>query len=84
MYLQNWWKVFNYKSAIPAYKVSFAYPEQKIFPKKAEMFYDVEGFSNSKIFLSLYKKIEVKVLTEPLFYKISIHLVSSSGFDGRI
>jgi hypothetical protein len=31
------------------------------------MFYDVKDFSNSKIFLSLYK-IEVKVLTEPLFY----------------
>ena len=32
-------------SAIPAYKISFTYPEQKDFPpKKAALFYDVEGF----------------------------------------
>ena len=33
------------ESAIPAYKVSFSYPEQKDFPpKKTALFFDVEGF----------------------------------------
>ena len=42
-------KTLNAESAIPAYKISFAYPEQKDFPpKKTQMFYDVEGFFEFK------------------------------------
>ncbi|MFV8342790.1 hypothetical protein [Flavobacterium sp. XS2P39] len=42
-------KTLNTESAIPAYKISFAYPEQKDFPpKKTQMFYDVEGFFEIK------------------------------------
>lgn len=45
------------ESAIPAYKVSFAYPEQKKFPpKKTEMFYDVEGFFEFKNNFYLFTK----------------------------
>lgn len=41
--------LLNIESVIPAYKISFAYPEQKYFPpKKTEMFYDVEGFFEFK------------------------------------
>lgn len=42
-------KTLSAESAIPAYKISFAYPEQKDFPpKKTQMFYDVEGFFEFK------------------------------------
>jgi hypothetical protein len=46
----------SFKNAIPAYKVSFAYPEQKIFLKKTEMFYDVEGFFEFKNNFYLFTK----------------------------
>jgi hypothetical protein len=49
------------------------------------MFYDVEGFFEFKNNFYLFTKIEVKVLTEPLFYiKSQYTWFSSSGFDGRI
>lgn len=42
-------KTLNTATASPAYKISFAYPEQKDFPpKKTQMFYDVEGFFELK------------------------------------
>jgi hypothetical protein len=35
----------NEQNTIPAYKISFSYPEQKMFPpKKTALFFDVEGF----------------------------------------
>lgn len=45
------------ESTIPAYKISFAYPEQKDFPpKKTAMFYDVEGFFEFKNNFYLFTK----------------------------
>lgn len=47
----------NNESTIPAYKISFAYPEQKDFPpKKTAMFYDVEGFFEFKNNFYLFTK----------------------------
>lgn len=47
----------NNESTIPAYKISFAYPEQQNFPpKKTEMFYDVEGFFEFKNNFYLFTK----------------------------
>ena len=47
----------NSESGSPAYKISFAYPEQKEFPpKKSEMFYDVEGFFEFKNNFYLFTK----------------------------
>jgi hypothetical protein len=43
----------SFEETVPAYKVSFAYPE-RLFPPK-EMFYDVEGFLNLGQFY-LYKE----------------------------
>lgn len=38
-------KLLNAKEALPEYKISFSYPEQKDFPpKKKNLVYDVEGF----------------------------------------
>lgn len=35
----------NQENAVPAYRISFSYPEQKEFPpKKTKLFFDVEGF----------------------------------------
>lgn len=60
------------ESAIPAYKVSFAYPEQKDFPpKKTEMFYDVEGFFEFKNNFYLFTKNRSKGFDGTAFlYKI--------------
>lgn len=60
------------RSAIPAYKVSFAYPEQKDFPpKKTEMFYDVEGFFEFKNNFYLFTKNRSKGFDGTAFlYKI--------------
>jgi hypothetical protein len=42
-------KSLNLENAIPAYKISFSYPEQKMFPpKKSALFFDVEGFFEYK------------------------------------
>ncbi|MFV8465002.1 hypothetical protein [Flavobacterium sp. LB1P62] len=50
-------KTLNSESVVPAYKVSFAYPEQKDFPpKKSVMFYDVEGFFEFKNNFYLFTK----------------------------
>ncbi|MFV5701092.1 hypothetical protein ACM55F_04385 [Flavobacterium sp. XS2P12] len=60
------------ESAIPAYKISFAYPEQKDFPpKKTEMFYDVEGFFEFKNNFYLFIKNRSKGFDGTAFvYKI--------------
>ena len=45
------------ESAIPMYKISFSYPEQKDFPpSKKELFYDVEGFFEFKNNFYLFTK----------------------------
>ena len=42
-------KSLNKENTIPAYKISFSYPEQKMFPpKKTALFFDVEGFFEFK------------------------------------
>ena len=47
----------NQESAIPAYKISFSYPEQKMFPpKKTALFFDVEGFFEFKDNFYLFTK----------------------------
>lgn len=47
----------NQENAVPAYKISFAYPEQKDFPpKKTEMMFDVEGFFEFKNHFYLFTK----------------------------
>lgn len=60
------------ESAMPAYKVSFAYPEQKDFPpKKTAMFYDVEGFFEFKNNFYLFTKNRSKGFDGTAFlYKI--------------
>ena len=60
------------ESTIPAYKVSFSYPEQKDFPpKKTEMFYDVEGFFEFKNNFYLFTKNRSKGFDGTAFlYKI--------------
>jgi hypothetical protein len=50
-------KSLDNENAIPAYKISFSYPEQKEFPpKKKELFYDVEGFFEFKNNFYLFTK----------------------------
>ncbi|QKJ63983.1 hypothetical protein [Flavobacterium sp. M31R6] len=45
------------EKAIPAYKISFSYPEQKEFPpKKTKLFFDVEGFFEYKNNFYLFTK----------------------------
>lgn len=45
------------ENAIPAYKISFSYPEQKEFPpKKTKLFFDVEGFFEHKNNFYLFTK----------------------------
>lgn len=45
------------ENAIPAYKISFSYPEQKLFPpKKTALFFDVEGFFEYKNNFYLFTK----------------------------
>ncbi|MBW4361584.1 esterase-like activity of phytase family protein [Flavobacterium taihuense] len=47
----------NQENAIPAYKISFSYPEQKEFPpKKTKLFFDVEGFFEIKNNFYLFTK----------------------------
>lgn len=65
-------KSLTSKNAIPAYKVSFTYSEQKDFPpKKVEMFYDVEGFFEFKNNFYLFTKNRRKGFDGTAFlYKI--------------
>lgn len=60
------------KSITPAYKISFAYPEQKAFPpKKTALFYDVEGFFEFKNNFYLFTKNRSKGFDGTAFvYKI--------------
>jgi hypothetical protein len=45
------------QNAIPAYKISFSYPEQREFPpKKTALFFDVEGFFELKNNFYLFTK----------------------------
>lgn len=45
------------ENAVPAYKISFSYPEQKEFPpKKTKLFFDVEGFFEFKNNFYLFTK----------------------------
>lgn len=62
----------NQEKAVPAYKISFAYPEQKGFPpKKTEMLYDVEGFFEFKNNFYLFTKNRSKGFDGTAFlYKI--------------
>jgi hypothetical protein len=47
----------NQEKAVPAYKISFSYPEQKEFPpKKNKLFFDVEGFFEFKNNFYLFTK----------------------------
>jgi hypothetical protein len=57
---------------VPAYKISFVYPEQKKFPpKKTEMFYDVEAFFEFKNNFYLFTKNRSKGFNgSALLYKI--------------
>lgn len=61
------------KAAIPAYKVSFSYPEQLAFPpKKKEMFFDVEGFFEFKGNFYLFTKNRSKGFDGTTFmYKVA-------------
>jgi hypothetical protein len=70
------------ESAIPAYKISFAYPEQKDFPpKKTEMFYDVEGFFEFKNNFYLFTKNRSKGFDGTAFlYKIP----NTAGFHQAV
>lgn len=50
-------KLLNQTNVIPAYKISFSYPEQKDFPpKKTALFFDVEGFFEYKNNFYLFTK----------------------------
>lgn len=60
------------KNAVPAYKISFSYPEQKDFPpKKTALFFDVEGFFEYKNNFYLFTKNRSKGFDGTTFlYKI--------------
>jgi hypothetical protein len=79
-------KALNTENAIPAYKVSFAYPEQKDFPpKKTEMFYDVEGFFEFKNNFYLFTKNRSKGFDGTAFIQNPQYCrFSSSCFNRRI
>jgi hypothetical protein len=47
----------NQTNVLPAYKISFSYPDQKEFPpKKTKLFFDVEGFFEYKSNFYLFTK----------------------------
>jgi hypothetical protein len=62
----------NQENAVPAYKISFSYPEQKEFPpKKTNLFFDVEGFFEYKNNFYLFTKNRSKGFDGTAFvYKI--------------
>lgn len=70
------------ESAIPAYKISFSYPEQKDFPpKKTKLFFDVEGFFEFKNNFYLFTKNRSKGFDGTiLVYKIP----NKAGFHQAI
>lgn len=70
------------ESAVPAYKIAFAYPQQKDFPpKKSAMYYDVEGFFEFKNNFYLFTKNRSKGFDgTALVYKIP----NRSGFHEAI
>ena len=70
------------EKTVPAYKVSFAYPEQKDFPpKKSAMFYDVEGFFEFKNNFYLFTKNRSKGFDGTTFiYKIP----NTAGFHQAV
>lgn len=72
----------NQQNAVPAYKISFAYPEQKDFPpKKTEMMYDVEGFFEFKNHFYLFTKNRSKGFDGTAFlYKIP----NAAGFHQAV
>lgn len=65
-------KSISSERIVPAYKISFAYPEQKDFPpKKKELFYDVEAFFEFKDNFYLFTKNRSKGFDGSAFlYKI--------------
>ena len=75
-------KALNGNTAVPAYKISFAYPEQLDFPpKKRELFYDAEGFFEFKNNFYLFTKNRSKGFDGTSFlYKIP----NVSGFHQAI
>ena len=75
-------KSLDKENAGPAYKISFAYPEQKDFPpKKANLFYDVEGFFEYKNNFYLFTKNRSKGFDGTAFvYKIP----NSPGFHQAV
>jgi hypothetical protein len=75
-------KALDKENATPAYKISFAYPEQKDFPpKKANLFYDVEGFFEYKNNFYLFTKNRSKGFDGTAFvYKVP----NSSGFHQAV
>lgn len=75
-------KALNSNTAVPAYKISFAYPEQLDFPpKKKELFYDAEGFFEFKNNFYLFTKNRSKGFDGTAFlYKIP----NTSGFHQAI
>ncbi|MBC7846307.1 MAG: hypothetical protein H7Y10_07425 [Flavobacterium sp.] len=62
----------NQENAVPAYKISFSYPEQKDFPpNKTSLFFDVEGFFEFKNHFYLFTKNRSKDFDGTTFvYKI--------------
>jgi hypothetical protein len=75
-------KALNTENAIPAYKISFEYPEQKDFPpKKTKMFFDVEGFFEFKNNFYLFTKNRSKGFDGTAFlYKIP----NTAGFHQAV
>jgi hypothetical protein len=65
-------KSLNNENAVPVYKISFFYPEQKKFPpKKKELFYDVESFFEFKNSFYLFTKNRSKGFDGSVFiYKV--------------
>lgn len=72
----------NQENAVPAYKISFSYPEQKDFPpKKTALFFDVEGFFEYNNHFYLFTKNRSKGFDGTTFvYKIS----NKSGFHQAV
>jgi hypothetical protein len=65
-------KSLDKENAVPAYKISFSYPQQKEFPpKKTNLFFDVEGFFEYKNNFYLFTKNRSKGFDGTAFvYKV--------------
>jgi hypothetical protein len=70
------------ENVVPAYKISFSYPEQKDFPpKKTKLFFDVEGFFEYKSNFYLFTKNRSKGFDGTvLVYKVS----NKAGFHQAV